>query len=110
MRAHAPAAALDELERLLATDAAHVMVAAIDWDRYLTTLPEGAGRPLGRTRPELDTARGRRGAAGAARAAAPSRRSAARAAERGASSPTSASRWSACSSWPRPTRSTPSGV
>ncbi len=46
VRAHAPAAALDELERLLATDAAHVMVAAIDWDRHLPTFPEGAGRPL----------------------------------------------------------------
>ena len=46
VRALAPAAALDELERLLATDGAHVMVAAIDWDRYLTTLPEGGGRPL----------------------------------------------------------------
>jgi acyl carrier protein len=43
----APAEALGGLERALEADAAHVVVAAIDWDRYVTGLADGAGRTLG---------------------------------------------------------------
>ena len=50
VRGLAAAEALDGLERALAADAAHVMVAAIDWDRYVTELPEGAGSHARRAR------------------------------------------------------------
>jgi myxalamid-type polyketide synthase MxaE and MxaD len=40
------AEALDGLERALAGDAAHVMLAAVDWHRYLAQTSEGARRPL----------------------------------------------------------------
>jgi acyl transferase domain-containing protein/aryl carrier-like protein len=46
VRPMAPAAALHELEGALDGDAAHVVVAAIDWDRYRATVPDGAGRML----------------------------------------------------------------
>jgi acyl carrier protein len=47
VRVLAAAEALDGLERALAGDGSHVMIAAIDWNRYVTDLPEGIGRTLG---------------------------------------------------------------
>ena len=80
VRRLAAAEALDGLERALAGDAAHVMMAAIDWDRYVTDLRRGYRPPPRGAR----AAHGRaRGAAGGAPGTAPaSRRAPGRASER----------------------------
>jgi acyl carrier protein len=47
VRPLAPAEARGGLEGALEAEAAHVVVAAIDWDRYVTGLADGAGRTMG---------------------------------------------------------------
>jgi acyl transferase domain-containing protein/acyl carrier protein len=46
VRALPAATALAALERVLPTDAAHVMVAVVDWTRYRSHIPGGANRTL----------------------------------------------------------------
>jgi aryl carrier-like protein len=46
VRALVPSEAVAELERVLAVEAPHVTIAAIDWDRYVSRLPTGSGHAL----------------------------------------------------------------
>ncbi len=70
----APAEALTGSSALLAAEAAHVVVAAIDWDRYCTDASGRRGSSARRSRARPIAARAGAGVAGAAGAAASSRR------------------------------------